>query len=126
MRNTFPLVLGLVGTLLAIVPALAQEARSSPACPLPTWSEKPGCESHGSGPGCCHWTVGCFPRHGCPDDYCPNPYPRQCWPPYPPFYHCVPAGCCAHPPCVGVGNEKLTWWFIPTPRALREALWCRP
>ena len=68
----------------------------------------------------------CFPRSTCPDDYCPNPYPRQCRPPYPPFYRCVPAGECAHPPCVGVGNEKLTWWWIPTPRALHEALWLQP
>jgi hypothetical protein len=65
----------------------------------------------------------CFPRSTCLDDYCPSPYPRQCWPPYPAFYQCVPAGVCSHPPCVGVGNEKLTWWWIPTLRALREALW---
>jgi hypothetical protein len=78
--------------------------------------------SHGGGQG--HgWTLRCFPRCGCADDYCPSPYPRQCWPPYPPFYQCVPAGACAHPACVGVGNEKLTWWWIPTPRAFREALW---
>jgi hypothetical protein len=77
-------------------------------------------------PSGCLWTYGCFPRYGCPDNYCPNPLPRQCWPPYPPFYRCVSAGECGHPPCVGVGHERLTWWFMPTPRALREALWCQP
>jgi hypothetical protein len=66
------------------------------------------------------WTVGCFPRCGCPDDYTANPYPRQCWPPYPAYYRCVPAG------AGGLGKEKLTWWFLPTPQALREALWCQP
>src|SRR5262249_14116661 len=49
----------------------------------------------GSGCGGLHWTHECFPRGGCPDDYCPNPFPRQCWPPYPLFYRCVPAGECA-------------------------------
>jgi hypothetical protein len=24
----------------------------------------------------------------------------------------------------GVADEKFTWWWIPTPRALREAIWC--
>jgi predicted ATPase len=23
-------------------------------------------------------------------------------------------------------HEKLTWWWIPRPRALRDALWCQP
>ncbi len=73
----------------------------------------------------CHWTLGCFPRCGCPDDYCPHPYPRPCWPPYPPFYRCVPAGNC-QPNACGRGQEKLTWWFLPTHRALREALWSHP
>jgi hypothetical protein len=25
-----------------------------------------------------------------------------------------------------VVNEGLTWWWIPRPRALREAVWCQP
>jgi hypothetical protein len=126
MRNASRLVLGLAGVLAASVPGGAQELQPGPACPPPTCPAKPACESPAGWLGSCKWTAGCFPRCGCPDDYCPNPYPRQCWPPYLPFYRCVPAGECAHPPCVGVGNEKLTWWFLPTPRALREALWCRP
>src|SRR5215471_10778323 len=65
---------------------------SSPckACTQGTTSGLPGCGLNGF-----RWTLGCFPRCTCPDDYCPNPYPRQCWPPYPPFYRCVPAGDCA-------------------------------
>jgi hypothetical protein len=115
MRAASPVVLYLLNVLVFGPSGLAQEATPAPA-----------------GGSCCSsakglvWQLNCFPRCGCPDDYCPNPYPRQCWPPYPPFYRCVPAGECSHPPCVGVGNEKLTWWFLPTPRALREALWCQP
>ena len=74
---------------------------------------------------CADWTRDCFPRRGCPDDYCPHPYPRQCWPPYLPFYRCVPAGDCG-PGCGGRYDDRLTWWFLPTPRALRDALWLRP
>ena len=33
----------------------------------------------------------------------------------------VPAG-----PPGGGGREKLTWWFIPKPRALHEAIWLGP
>jgi hypothetical protein len=74
------------------------------------------CGSFSSGFRCC------FPPNNCPDDYCPNPLPRQCWTEYPPFYRCVPAGDCA-----GCGNEKgkLSWWFIPKPQALRDALWLK-
>lgn len=72
---------------------------------------------------CPDWTRNCFPRCGCPDDYCPHPYPRQCWPPYAPFYQCVPAGDCG---CGGHGHGSLTWWFIPTPQALHDALWMKP
>ncbi len=78
-------------------------------------------------PGCgLHWTGDCFPRYGCPDDYCSKPFPRQCWPSYPPYYRCVPAGDCIGPACGSPGKDRLTWWFIPTPRALREALWLHP
>lgn len=76
--------------------------------------------------GSCGATSGgdrcCFPRNACPDDYCDKPFPRQCWPDYPPFYRCVPAGDCAG---YGNGKENLTWWFIPKPQALREALWLK-
>ena len=84
-----------------------------------------GCTADcGAGCGGLHWTHECFPRGGCPDDYCPNPYPRQCWPPYPLFYRCVPAGDFAG--CRERGTDDLTWWFIPKPRTLREAIGWRP
>jgi hypothetical protein len=67
----------------------------------------------------CPEATPCFPRNGCRDDYRPNPWPRQCWLPYPPYYQCVPAG-------DGRKKDKLTWWFLPTPRALHEAVWWRP
>jgi hypothetical protein len=38
----------------------------------------------------------------------------------------VPAGEFSHHPCAGVGNEKLTWWWVPTPPVLRDALWSQP
>jgi hypothetical protein len=126
MRDASTLVMALLGALAMSVPGLAQESGPGRACPMTTCPTKPACESRGAGTSWCRWAIGCFPRHGCPDDYCPNPYPRQCWPPYPPFYRCVPAGDCTHPPCVGVGYEKLTWWWLPTLRALRDALWCQP
>jgi hypothetical protein len=124
--NNGSLLLGLVGALAVTVPSRAEDLPPGPTCPPPACSPTRTCARDEGGLGDCRWTWACFPRCGCRDDYCPNPYPRQCWPPYPPFYQCVPAGACTHPPCVGVGNEGLTWWFLPTPRALREALWCRP
>jgi hypothetical protein len=126
MKHASPALLCLLGALASLSPARCQEPGQVPGGPATISVDVPVCGSHGEGPAGLHWTHGCFPRCGCPDDYCPNPYPRQCWPPYPPFYRCVPAGDCGHPPCVGVGNEGLSWWFIPTPRALREALWCQP
>jgi len=78
----------------------------------------------GSGCGGLHWTRECFPHNACPDDYCPSPFPRQCWPPYPSFYRCVPAGDCAG--CRDRSTDDLTWWFIPKPRALREAIGWQP
>src|SRR5437764_10310404 len=64
----------------------------------PTLSPLTGCESLVSGCGW-HWSRDCFPHGGCADDYCSLPYPRQCWPLYPAFYRCVPAGDCAGPGC---------------------------
>ncbi len=81
----------------------------------------PGIEGHGK-----RWAFGCFPRCGCPDDYCPHPLPRQCWPPYPPFYQCVPAGDCGQCPVGSHERDRLSLWFIPTPRALVDAFWCHP
>jgi hypothetical protein len=120
---------GLVSILIALASSITgqgQEIKPMPANSGSDCGRGPRCCAQCYGPTGLHWTLCCFPRCGCPDDYCPNPYPRQCWPPYPPFYKCVPAGDCGHPPCVGVGNEKLTWWWIPTPQALRDALWCKP
>jgi hypothetical protein len=119
-------LLCLLGALAAVAPGFSQEPRPGPAGPGGTCAAAPACGSNGDGLKGLHWAAGCFPRCGCRDDYCPHPYPRPCWPPYPPFYKCVPAGDCPHPPCTGVGNETLAWWFLPTPRALREALWCQP
>jgi hypothetical protein len=86
------------------------------------------CSAEGevAGPNGLHWARSCFPRPCCPDDYCPRPLPRQCQPAYPPFYRCVPAGDCPGPGCTPHGQGRLTWWFLPTPRALREAIWCHP
>jgi hypothetical protein len=124
--NYAPAALGLVCVLACWAAARGQEPGPATTSPRAVCGACATGESCGSGPGCCGWVRTCFPRRGCCDDYCPNPYPRQCWLPYPPFYRCVPAGECVHPSCVGVGNEKLTWWWIPTPRALRDALWCDP
>lgn len=126
MKHAAAMLLCLQVALVAGVPGRGQEPRPVSPGPPAVSIDVPACGFHWEGPKGLHWTHGCFPRCGCPDDYCPTPCPRQCWPPYPPFYRCVPAGACAHPPCVGVGNEGLTWWFLPTPRALREALWCQP
>src|SRR5271170_3523471 len=71
-------------------------------------------------------SAACFPRCGCPDDYCPSPLPRQCWTAYPYFYQCVPAGSrCPKPKCE---TKKDGWavWFLPTPRTLKDAIWCQP
>src|SRR5262249_53314169 len=126
MKTVSSAILCLVSAVAACAQGPDQGPRQGPASPVITSIPGPACGAPGAGSKCCRWTTSCFPRCGCPDDYCPNPLPRQCRPPYLPFYQCVPAGDCAHPPCVGVGNEKLTWWFLPTPRALREALWCQP
>ncbi len=125
MKNASPALLSLLVALTASFTGFGQESGAVPGVPAPVRCEAPASASYG-GMRCWSWTLCCFPRRCCPDDYCAKPYPRQCWPAYPPFYRCVPAGECAHPSCVGVGNEKLTWWFVPTPRALHEALWCQP
>jgi hypothetical protein len=120
MRSTLVLTLALFGALAFTPRGFGQESASCPDCGARA-ARPPGAWSR-----CFSWASRCFPRCGCPDDYCPHPFPRQCWPPYPPYYSCMPAGDGVHPPCLGVGNEKLTWWWLPTPRALRDALWCRP
>jgi hypothetical protein len=124
MRNAPLVLLGLLGVLAVGGPASSQEPGREPATLAAACADALAGWSRPSRP-CCG-AQGCFPRCGCPDDYCPQPFPRQCWPPYPPFYQCVPAGDCAGPGCRIPGREKLTWWFIPTPRALREAIWWQP
>src|SRR5208282_4950345 len=108
MKRDVPALLCLLVAVAAGAPARAQEPGPVPTGSPTNCPDAPACNLHGGGPSWCHWTAGCFPQCGCPDDYCRNPYPRQCWPPYPSFYQCVPAGDCAHPPCVGVGNKDLT------------------
>jgi hypothetical protein len=119
MKNTAAVFLGLVVPLAVCAAGLGQAPGQGP-CTVCT--EGPPCAG-GQG---LHWTTHCFPPNCCPDDYCPNPFPRLCWPPYPPFYRCVPAGDCGGPGCAAHGQGRLTWWFLPTPRALFEALWCHP
>ena len=121
MRNALVLSIALTGALAVTPWGLGQEATSCAYCPAHA-ARPPAAWSH-----CLSWTLRLiFRACGCPDDYCPHPFPRQYGHPTPAFYRCVPAGECDHPPCVGVGNEQLTWWWLPTPRALRDALWCRP
>jgi hypothetical protein len=124
MKGIPPSLPSLFGVLLTCAGSFAQApsppaAVFGPPCALDPLSGLPQARA-----GCCGWVRACFPRCGCPDDYCPNPCPRPCWPPYPPFYQCVPAGHCG--PSDGRGTKGLTWWFFPTPQALREALWCHP
>jgi hypothetical protein len=123
MKKASPLLLGMLGPLFIAGLALGQQPGPGPACPgASACTQTPCCGSPCSGPHGLNWTRSCFPCKSCPDDYCPNPYPRQCWPPYPPFYQCVPAGTC----CRDTNKDRLTWWFLPRPRSLREALWCHP
>ncbi len=106
--------------------AFAKEPTLVPAssCTLP-------CDALTGGPSDCRphsdaCLDSCFPANCCCDDYNPRPYPRSCFPAYPPWYQCVPAGdvsCC---PKVCTTKDKRSWWFIPTCHALREALWLDP
>jgi hypothetical protein len=123
MKTAAAMTLCLLIALTRGQTGLGQKPREDPllsAAPAPP-RVSPGC-----GPQGLRWTLSYFPRCGCADDYCPHPYPPPCWPPYPPFYKCVPAGECARPGCGGQATSRLSWWFLPTPTALREALWCRP
>jgi hypothetical protein len=64
----------------------------------------------------------CFPKCGCCDDYCPHPLPCACWPPYPCYFKCAPAG--GRTETAKCGTEKDGWalWFMPTPRTVKEAI----
>jgi len=126
MKIGFPVQFCLLVALIACPSGRGQEAARVPVSSATTCTDVPACASPCGGANCFRWTLGLFPRRGCPDDYCAKPYPRQCWPAYLPFYRCVPAGDCVSPSCGGPEKEKLTWWFLPTPQALREALWCHP
>src|SRR5262249_47154669 len=126
MKSITIALLGVFGAWVADCQANAQQPRPAPVRPCIKCAAAPAGAPNSDEKTTFHWAAGCFPRCNCPDDYCPTPLPRQCSPTYPPFYRCVAAGCCYHPPVTGVGNERLTWWWIPTPRALREALLWRP
>jgi hypothetical protein len=116
-------------TLLACLLTLALSEGGTAQEIKPIASQPAGsrsCQTCGpqSGPRGCRWAESCFPRTGCCDDYCPNPLPRQCAPCYPSFYKCIPAsdgGCCC-----AQKKDKLSCWFLPMPRALKEALWMQP
>jgi hypothetical protein len=121
MKAPFALLLGLGLSLTVCSMGLGQQFE-----PDAQFIEgPPSCSSNG-GPHGLHWTHACFPRCGCPDDYCPHPYPPPCPSPYPPFYLCGPAGDCGHAPVGSHARDRLSWWFVPTPRALADAIWCRP
>jgi hypothetical protein len=122
MKTAAAVILGLLGAQVVCASACGQEPGQGP--PTPCAGGQPDGSSCARPHGL-HWVRACFPRCGCLDDYCPHPYPRPCPPPYPPFYRCVPAGNC-QPTYSGPHTGGLAWWFIPTPRALREALWCQP
>jgi hypothetical protein len=113
----FPVALLILASVLAMCPAGTGQEPSS--C-------SPACGSAGGGPKGLKWTATCFSRCGCPDDYCPHPLPQQCWPPYPCFYRCVPAG--SRCPQTNCETKKDGWavWFLPTPRTLKDAIWCQP
>jgi hypothetical protein len=123
MKTASAVLLCLLIALARGETGIGQEPRQGPALIA---TQAPPCGSPGCQPQGLHWTLSCFPRCGCADDYCPHPCPPPCQPPYPPFYRCVPAGDYARPGCGGHGTNNLSWWFLPTPRALREALWCQP
>jgi hypothetical protein len=80
MKTVSRSLMGLMVAIAATLPAWAQEARPLPPKSIPACTAAAQCGS--CGPTGLHWTLGCFPRYGSPDDYCPNPYPRQCWLPY--------------------------------------------
>jgi hypothetical protein len=112
MRYAATIALTIGAATVAALPGSAQEPQPQTACPrvaAKSWT----------------WVQDCFPRCGCPDDYCPRPLPRQCWPPYPCYYQCVPAGDGRPVRCE---SKKDGWslWFLPTPRTLRDAVWCSP
>ncbi len=89
------------------------------------------CDSLADGPSDCRTKSVpcvdcCFPASCCCDDYTPHPFPRSCFPVYPPGYQCVPAGDAASCPNACANKEKRSWWFLPTCHALRECVWLDP
>jgi len=79
--------LAVVASLLAALPAAAQDCR--PGWRLPSWRD---CWPFTACNAEAFTRPHCLGRFACPDDYCPRPYPRVCWPPYPDYYTCVPYG----------------------------------
>src|SRR5262245_6850331 len=115
MKVTLRMLFGLAIGLLLVRTSDGQEACRPGLFP----SDRTGCCVKEAG-----WTQRCFPRSGCADDYCRRPLPRQCWPCYPTFYRCVPAGECACQTC-GNRREGVTWCIFPTCKAFTEAVWWR-
>lgn len=126
MRIAFVAILCQAILLVGCLRCRGEEPKYPKAALVPSCTDAPACAKPCAGPGGLHWTNCCFPRSGCPDDYCPNSYPRQCWLPYPSFYKCVPAGACAPSDGCATGKDKRTWWFVPKPQAFHDAIWSQP
>jgi hypothetical protein len=89
-------------TALCLVLGLVPVGRSVGQAPGPVGAACAGC------PPDLRRVHDCLPRCGCADDYCPNPLPCRCWPAYPPFYKCVPAGDSGPDRDVDHGTGRLT------------------
>jgi hypothetical protein len=61
-------------------------------------------------------------RPGCADDNGLMPYLNKRWPAPAQLYQSEPAGNYARSPNAIHDSGRLTWWFLPTPRAFREAI----
>lgn len=106
--------------------AVAQEPAHVPAS-----SSALLCDAMPGGPSDCRskstaCMAYCFPASCCCDDYTPHPFPRSCFPAYPSWYRCVPAGDVESCPNACPNKGRRSWWFIPTRHALRETLWLDP
>jgi hypothetical protein len=73
--------------LLALVGGWAVGGEPAVSCFLERVGPAGGWCPYGGGL-LCWWDRHCFPRCGCPDDYCRKNLPAVCWPPYPPYYIC--------------------------------------
>ena len=126
MRTTLTVAMCVLSGLLVCSRAHADEPKYPKAECVPACTDAPACGKACTGTSGPHWTQCCFPRSNCPDDYCANLLPRQCWLPYPSFYKCVPAGACARPDGCSKEKDRRSWWFVPTPQGLHDAIWAHP